>query len=436
MRIHPYPFIPEDIIMLTRREMLSRTLKGASLLTFGSVVPQFVANTARAAQEKGKENILVVIELSGGNDGLNTVIPHSDDEYQKLRPTLKFNKTQVVKVTDDIGLHPAMRSFERLLADNRLAVVQGIGYPNPDRSHFESMDIWQSADPSRKTETGWIGRAAANMQETGGNVPIMNIGPTRLPRALTGSQGGAVSINTQQPYKLDLGGGSNEQQKARRTLIDSLAEPEKNEDDSLLQFVVRRQVQTLLTVDKLQEVLRNQQREQPQFSPDGGRRFFGPGSLPQRLNLIAELIRRNFGTRVFYVQKDGFDTHSDQAMMHQNLLQEVADGITQFLDQLKQSGDDQRVRVMTFSEFGRRAGENSSKGTDHGSGSCLFVAGPKMKKGGLIGKHPDLKNLDSGDVRWHTDFRRLYATLLDHWLGCDSKVVLAGEYQHLDELKG
>ncbi len=338
-------------------------------------------------------------------------------------------------MSDDIGLHPAMRSFERLLQQNMLAVVQGVGYPNPDRSHFESMDIWQSADPKRKTQSGWLGRAAANVQDTRGNVPIMNIGPNRLPLALQGSQGGAVSNNTQQPYKLDLGGGTGEQQQTRRSLIEDLAKPESGTDDSLIQFVARRQVQTLLTVDKLQDVLRNQQREQPQFSQDG-KRFFGPGSLPQRLNMVAQLIQRNFGTRVFYVVKDGFDTHSDQSMMHQNLLAEVADGITQFFDQLKQSGNDQRVRVLTFSEFGRRAQENGSKGTDHGAAACLFVAGPKMKKGGLVGEHPSLKDLDSGDLKWHIDFRQVYATLLDHWMGCDSKTVLAGTFPHLDQLKG
>jgi len=418
--------------MLTRRELLSRTLKGTSLLAFGSIVPEFLARTARAA-EPGKDNILVVVELSGGNDGLNTVIPHADDLYHKYRPTLKFTKEQVVKVSDDIGLHPGMRSFDRLLQNNMLSVVQGVGYPNPDRSHFESMDIWQSADPKRKTQSGWLGRAAANIQGADGSVPIMNIGPTKLPLALQGSQGGAVSINTTQPYKLDLGGGTNDRQKARRSLIEDLAKSEKDVDDSLIQFVARRQVQTLLTVDRLQETLRGQISEyRNQF--DG--RSYGQGSLPQRLNLVAQLIQRNFGTRVFYVQKDGFDTHSDQSQMHRNLLAEVADGITNFFDQLKQNGNDQRVRVMTFSEFGRRVQENNSKGTDHGSGSHLFVAGPKLKKGGLVGKYPSLKDLDSGDLQWNLDFRRVYATLLDHWLGVDSKVVLAGNYEHLDELKG
>ena len=154
------------------------------------------------------------------------------------------------------------------------------------------------------------------------------------------------------------------------------------------------------------------------------------------MNLVAQLIQHNFGTRVFYVVKDGFDTHSDQGPMHRTLLGEVADGITNFFEQLKPGGHDKRVRVLTFSEFGRRVQENGSKGTDHGAGSCLFVAGPKMKKAGLIGDHPSLKDLDSGDLKSHIDFRQVYATLLDHWLGCDSKVVLASEFKHLDALKG
>src|SRR5262249_48341026 len=160
--------------MLTRRELLVRSLKGSSLLALGSVVPQFVLNTARAA-EADKDTVLVVIELNGGNDGLNTVIPYDDELYQKYRPTLKFTKDQVLKVNDHIGLPPALRPLEQMLQQDQLAVVQGVGYPNPDRSHFESMDIWQSADPQRKVTTGWLGRSSADLQDKKGGVPLMNI---------------------------------------------------------------------------------------------------------------------------------------------------------------------------------------------------------------------------------------------------------------------
>jgi uncharacterized protein (DUF1501 family) len=418
--------------MFSRRQFLTRSLQGASLLTLGNVVPQFIANTARAA-EAGKENILVVVEMNGGNDGLNTVIPYGDDLYHKARNTLRLTKDQVVKVDDKIGLNPGMRSFDRLLQKGELAVVQGVGYPNPDRSHFESMDVWQSGDPKRKITTGWLGRSVNDLQDKGGGIPIMHIGPNRLPLALSGASGGAISVNNNVPYRLELGGGETEHQKARRKLLEELTSPEKEESNTLLDFVYRREVQTLTTLDRLQEVLKGTtQGNGNNFGPDG--RPYGPNNLPQKLQLVAQLIQKGFGTRVFYVMRDGFDTHSDQVTAHRNLLGEVADGITTMFETLAQTGNDKRVRVLTFSEFGRRVQENASKGTDHGAGSCLFVAGPGMK-GGAVGDHPSLSDLDSGDLKYPIDFRQVYATLLDGWLGVDSQAVLGGKFEHLDGLK-
>jgi uncharacterized protein (DUF1501 family) len=413
--------------MLTRRRFLTHTLQGSSLLALGSTVPGFLASTAFAA-EAGKETVLVVIELTGGNDGLNTVIPHRDDLYHKARPTLRFKKEDVVKVSDDIGLHPALRPLDSLLQKNQLAVVQGVGYPNPDRSHFESMDIWQSADPKRKIGNGWIGRSAPGLQDKAGNTPIMQIGASRLPLALQGTPGAVVSINNRMPYRLELGGPTLAERKAQRKLIEGLAKPATpaNTDD-LLQFVRRRQVQTYTTVDRLQEVLRSAQHK-----PEG--RWFQFPGLPQKLNLVAQLIDKGFGTRVFYVSLDGFDTHSAQGEQHRKLLQELGDALNSFFDTLQKKGQDKRVLAMTFSEFGRRVQENGSKGTDHGSGSCLFIAGPAVKSG-LVGAHPSLKDLESGDLRFHTDFRRVYATLLDNWLGCDSSAVLGDRFEHMDLIK-
>jgi len=411
--------------MFTRRQFLTRSLQGASLLALAPAVPQFLANTARAA-EAGKDTVLVVIELSGGNDGLNTVVPYADDNYQKARPTLRLNKDQVVKVNEVIGLNPGMRSLGPMIQRGELAIVQGVCYPNPDRSHFESMDIWQSADPKRKTRSGWIARGATDLTDKRGNVPIMQVGQKDLPLALQGAPGAVVSINDQRAYRLDLGPGDAAHHKARRKLLEEVAKPEEGSDD-LLQFVRRRQAQTYTTLDQVQEVLQ---------APGVPGRFPGVGNLASKLQLVAGLIQKGFGTRVFYVNLDGFDTHANQAAMHQQLLQQLADSLTGFFDTLRPQGHDKRVLAMTFSEFGRRVNENGSKGTDHGSGSCLFVAGPAVK-GGPVNAHPSLRNEDlvSGDVKFHTDFRRVYATLLDRWLGCDSKVVLAGQFDHLELLK-
>jgi uncharacterized protein (DUF1501 family) len=395
-------------------------------------VPAFVADTAHAA-EAGKDTILVLIELTGGNDGLNTVIPYRDDAYAKARPTLKFTKDQVVKINDDIGLHPAMRNLNNMLQNGQVAVVQGIGYPNPDRSHFESMDIWQSADPRRQKKDGWIGRGASSLQQ-GGAVPVMHIGARRLPLALVGGGGGVASIDNRRPYRVELGTSDQAEKKARRKLIDDLTRASQAEKDSLLSFVQKRQTETYTSLDKLEELLKKNRGPANFFNSADGQRFYDQNTLVERLQLVARLIQSGFGTRVFYVMIDGFDTHSGQAEDHKRLIGEVADGIYFMFQTLQQRGHDKRVVAMTFSEFGRRVVENGSKGTDHGSGSCLFVAGPGVK-GGLVGKHPSLTDMDSGDLRWHTDFRRVYATVLDKWLGCDSKLVLDGKYEHLPLFK-
>ncbi len=419
--------------MLNRRQFLTRTFQGSSLFAFGSVVPQFVLNTANAA-EAGKDRILVILEMTGGNDGLNTVIPYGDDLYHKYRKTLAYKKDQVVKVNDFLGLNPGMQSFQQLLQQGQLAIVQGVGYPNPNRSHFESMDIWQSADPKRRLTDGWVGRSATFLHR-GGNVPIVQIGQNQLPLACQGAAGGVVSINNKHPYQLDLVKGDPAQRKARRALLESLAQS-SDTNDGLLQFVQHRQLQTYTTLDRMQEAL--QDRNQP-----GGR--FPFNNLAQKMQLVGRLIEKGFGTRVFYVAIDGFDTHSGQLDQHRRLLQEIADAVTALFNDLKRTGNDKRVLAMTFSEFGRRVQENGSRGTDHGSGSCLFVAGPGVK-GGPVGKHPSLKKEDldyeaslldpqSGDLRYHIDFRQVYATLLDRWLGVDSKSILAAEFKPLDMLK-
>lgn len=409
--------------MFTRRQFLTRTLKASSLVALGSVVPQFVARTAQAAAP-GKENILVVLEMTGGNDGLNTVIPYADDLYHKARPTLRRGKDAVIRLDDRVGLHSGMQGLRPFWEQGQLAVVQGVGYPNPNRSHFEAMDIWQSADPARRLKNGWLGRTAVEIKDHSGAVPLLHIGPNRLPLALAGTPGGAVSINNQNSFRLEMAGGEAERQPVRRRLLEELAAPaQKAEENDLTSFVRRRQVQTMTAVETLRELV-----EGPNAVPRLG------NSLEQKLQLIAALIAKGFGTRIFYVSLDGFDTHADQGSAHGRLLAELADSVGAFFRTLKSTGHDGRVRLMTFSEFGRRVRENDSRGTDHGAASCLFVAGSSVQ-GGVVGKHPSLSDLDADDLKFHTDFRRVYATLLDAWLGCDSKAVLGAKWDPIEELK-
>jgi uncharacterized protein (DUF1501 family) len=410
--------------MFSRRQFLTHSLKGSSLVALSSMVPQFVSRTAQAATP-GKDTILVVLEMTGGNDGLNTVIPYADDLYHKARPTLRQTKDVVVRLDYHVGLHSGMQGFRPMWEKGQLAVVQGVGYPNPERSHFEAMDIWQSAD-LHGARTGWLGRAAVENDNRAGGVPILHLSPNRQPLAVAGAPGGgAVTVNDQKSFRLELSGSNDVQQKARRKLMEELAAPgpSRTKDEDLASFVQRRQVQTLTAVETLRSLL-----DGPNAVPRQG------GGLSQNLQLVAGLIARGFGTRIFYVTLDGFDTHANQGTAHGALLADLANSISGFFQTLKTTGHDSRVRLMTFSEFGRRVQENGSRGTDHGAGSCLFVAGPSVK-GGVVGKHPSLSDLDADDLKFHTDFRRVYATQLDGWLGCDSKAVLGAKWDHVNELE-
>jgi uncharacterized protein (DUF1501 family) len=404
-------------------------LKASSLIAAGGAVPEFLARAAEQAKPGG-DRVLVVVEMTGGNDGLNMVIPHADDLYYKARPTLAVPKKRVLRIDDRVGLHPRMTQLSTLLAKSELAVVLGVGYPNPNRSHFESMDVWQSADPKRELRTGWLGRGVAGLKSARA-MPAMHVAPARLPLALQGAEG-VVSLNDPSSFSLQLSGDRARDDK-RKKLMESINAPSAATDD-LGAFVRRRQLQVFRSVDTLKKALEATpgKGEPPVFPrPD---RLGARASLQEQLGLVANLINRGVGARIYYTSIDGFDTHVNQADDHPNLLGQVSDAIGQFFMQLAQSGQAKRVVLLTFSEFGRRLRENGGKGTDHGAGSHLFVAGPGVKAG-LVGKYPRLDDLADGDLKFGIDFRRVYATLLDGWLGCASKDVLGGTFEHLPLLR-
>ncbi|MBX9582494.1 MAG: DUF1501 domain-containing protein [Gemmataceae bacterium] len=411
--------------MFSRRDFLSRTLGGTSLLAVGGVVPEFLARAARAADQdpaaRDKDTVLVVVELTGGNDGLNTVAPFADDLYHKARPTLAFRRNEVLKLDDHVGLHPRMGDLKRLFDQKQLAVVQGVGYPNPDRSHFESMDIWQLADPKRAEVNGWLGRTIPAMRVSEAGVPGMYVGQDRLPVALQGADGRVISLADRASFKLQLTGHAD----GRRKLLQDLNAG--TDGGELAAFVQKRQLQTYASLKKIEDALAD--AGQPNNNGNNGRNNEGElGTLNGKLNLIARLIQKGLGTRIYYASINGFDTHSGQAEMHANLLAEVSSAIGGFFGAL--GAEAPRVVLMTYSEFGRRVRENGSRGTDHGSGSNLFVAGPKVA-GGVVGKHPSLSDLTDGDLKFHTDFRRVYATLLDDWLGVESRTILGDRFAAL-----
>lgn len=415
--------------MTTRRDFLARTLGGTSLLAVGGIVPEFLANTATAAEKdaKAKDTILVVVELTGGNDGLNMVAPYGDDLYQKARPTIAHTRRNVLKIDNYIGLHPRMQEMKQLYDKKQLAIVQGVGYPNPDRSHFESMDIWQLADPKRSQASGWLARTIPNMNVNEAGVPGMFIGQERLPLALQGADGGVISLADRDSFHLKLTGN----EKPRKKLLEDLNSGDDKQAD-LAAFVRKRQLQTYTSLKKIEEALADiGTSAKPQPVRPSGSRPQQPNdlnSLNGRLGLIGNLINKGLGTRLYYASLPGFDTHTNQDEAHNELLGELSSAIGGFFGTLGSNAG--RVTLITYSEFGRRVKENGSRGTDHGAASCLFVAGPKVT-GGLVGKHPKLDDLTDGDLKYGTDFRSVYATLLDQWLGVESKGVLGEQFPHL-----
>jgi len=409
--------------MITRRAFL----KTSSMIALGASVPSFLSKTAAqapiATRPGARDTILVVVQLTGGNDGLNTVIPHADPEYARLRPTLRQSRDQVRRINDQIGLHPSMNALADLLQDQSLCIVQGVGYPNPSQSHFRSMDIWQAASTERDLNEGWIGKAlrhvpAASSFHLAGNNEA-------APLALTGSPVRVPSITSLADFQLRIEAAGNADRRAQQQVIETSALPAGGVPAAgLLDFVQRTATNTYASSHRLQELGRTYEPRVP----------YPTSALANHLRLAAQLIDGGLGARLFYVTLDGFDTHAGQAGPHANLLREVSDAISAFYRDLSQRGHRDRLMIMTFSEFGRRARENGSRGTDHGSGAPMFLVGGRVKPG-LVGAHPSLTNLEDGNLRHHTDFRQVYATLLDSWLGVPSRQVLGQEFQPVDVLR-
>jgi uncharacterized protein (DUF1501 family) len=384
--------------MLTRRGFL----KSSALLSLAPTVPLFVARTARAAPAAGDRRALVVVQLDGGNDALNTFVPYADPAYEKLRPRLKLEKKNLLRVSDVLGLHPSLKPLDPLLQAGHLAVLPGVGYPNPNRSHFESMAIWHTArfDPEERKGYGWIGRA---LDPKAGTAYAVG---TAVPGALRGRRSVAVALSRVEEVLLA------DPASARQAVG-----PQAGDD--LLAFVRRQAVDAQAAADKLARLAGGE---------DGGR--YPATGLAERLKLVARLMKSDLGARVFYTTQGSYDTHAGQAFPHAALLSEFAGAVAAFFDDLKGAKLADRVTLLAFSEFGRTIKENGSGGTDHGTAGAVFLAGPGVK-GGVAGTLPSLTDLAGGEPKMTTDFRRVYATVLEDWLGLASREVLAGAFERL-----
>jgi uncharacterized protein (DUF1501 family) len=412
-----------------RRDFLKTSLAASTLVAMGSsTIPVFVSRSALAAgTAKDGDRVLVVVQLLGGNDGLNTVVPHGIDGYNRARRVLRLAPSQIQKITPEIGLHPAMSAMARLTEKGKLAIVQGVGYPNPDRSHFRSMEIWETAkveNDAKSLETGWLGRTLDAQGPRVGADPLgLHVGARSLPLALRTKKSEVPSLENLESYQLKIT-GSDQERKMTRTALSQLAQVERRSDDPLLGFIRHTTLSAYESSDRIEQLAKK---------PAGSTKYPNYG-LARRLEVIARIIKAGFGTRIFYTSLDGFDTHANQLGSHAALLTELSDSIGAFHDDLAAAGQSDRVAILSFSEFGRRVQENASQGTDHGAAAPVFVVGP-VAKAGLIGAHPSFDDLDDGDLKFHTDFRRVYAAVLGDWLGCKPEPVVGAGFERLPLFK-
>jgi uncharacterized protein (DUF1501 family) len=411
---------------VNRRDVLRAGLTGSSLVALGAAtVPAFLGRTAARASvltDRG-ERVLVVVQLLGGNDGLNTVVPHKDPGYDRARRVLRLNSGQLVTVSPEIGLHPGLGGFGKLLEAGRLAIVQGVGYPNPDRSHFRSMEIWETARVDNgpgALETGWLGRVIDRPVGTQATeaVPALSLGGAGLPLALKSRQRPALSVQGLEQFRLKL----SEPAQARQAEAAALAGVARGDGpcDPVLDFVRRSTLVAYQSSQGLESVA----------DVTGPKMAYPATGLGQRLANIARILKAGFPTPIFYTTLDGFDTHANQLGSQATLLAELGDALAAFEADLKDAGQADRVATLIFSEFGRRVAENASAGTDHGAAAPAFVIGP-VASAGLVGAHPPLDDLDDGDLKHHTDFRRIYASLLADWLEIEAEPVLGPGFEPL-----
>jgi uncharacterized protein (DUF1501 family) len=438
-----------EITLQTRRQFLRRTVLASAL---SWTVPTFLSNTFSALQAEamdtatqittGKDStILVVLQMAGGNDGINTVVPYGSDHYYKSRPRIGLKGDQLLKINDQIGLNPGLKGFKELYDQGSLAIVQGVGYPNPNRSHFRSTEIWQTASDSEKFEKyGWIGRyfdnACAGCDPTVG----VNIG-RQMPQAFAAKVPKGVSVDNPQNYRFinsengqegqmmeqsyrELNGQSAEENSGGSIggISGSPRQMQNAHPGSVMDFLERTAMDAQVSSDEIRAI-----------SARVDNKATYPGSqLGTSLKLVAKLIGGGLPTRIYYVSQGGYDTHTNQVNTHQRLLQDLGDSVKSFTDDMKAQGNMPRVLVMTFSEFGRRVSDNANSGTDHGAAAPMFVIGQHVKAG-LLGQYPSLAPADlfEGDIKYTVDFRSVYASVLENWLRTRSEPILGRRFQPL-----
>jgi uncharacterized protein (DUF1501 family) len=404
-------------LRFTRRSLVETS---ALLVAGGFTAPAFLVRAAEAtapanAAVPGGKRALVVVQLGGGNDGLNTIVPYADRTYYQARPRLAIPEREVLPVSEYVGFHPALEPLLPVYAEGQLAIVQGVGYPNPNRSHFRSMEIWHTAVPEEVVRTGWLGRYLHNTccgEDRSAALQALNLGDS-LPAAFWTEHVPVPSIANLNAFAIET---DRKYQNERQLRLDILREIYEGMASRRVysEFLKEAGRNMMLLAQEIQKVA--------QSAPATSVKY--PNTpFAQGLQTIARLLSADLGTRVFYIATGGFDTHANQLATHSRLLRNVAEGLQAFLNDLGERGRGDDVVVLVFSEFGRRVRENGSAGTDHGAAAPMFLLGGKIK-GGLHGAHPSLIELIDGDLRFTVDFRSVYAAVLQDWLGTDPLKVL------------
>ncbi|HEY7035825.1 MAG TPA: DUF1501 domain-containing protein [Thermomicrobiales bacterium] len=408
----------------TRRDFLTH---GTLFMAMGVTAPTFLTTTARALAAQAdacmtgtaSKRILVVVQLGGGNDGLNSVIPYSDQLYYQARPSLGIAEKDVLTISDAVGFNPSLAPFKSLFDAKQLTLLQGVGYPNPNRSHFRSTDIWTSGVPDKLEQTGWLGRYIdAQCSGEDRRLHAVDIGTT-VSRLFWTGQSIVPAISSLETFDLEADAQFPDDQSNQVETLKLLngGDSDKPYDD----YIRKVALDALQTSDELKRIAAGYKStvEYPETA-------FADG-----LRTIAKIIQGDLGTRIFHITIGGFDTHAAQATSHGTLLKNVSEGVQAFMQDLEGMGVADDVLVMTFSEFGRRVKENASKGTDHGAAAPIWLVGGGLTAG-IVGKHPSLSDLDDGDLKFGIDFRAVYGTILRDWLGADpSPIIGTGTFPNL-----
>ena len=417
----------------TRRDFLT---KGLGLVGVGGVLPNFLVHSALAGPQTqgGDHRTLVLIEMSGGHDGPSGLVPYAMDGYHRLRKMTRINERQVIRLNDEVGLNPNLRPFKALLDQGKFAVVPGCGYPNPNYSHAAAMYIWHSGDPTKRLNVynpsgvagggrsdavGWIGRYADNVfKDDAETQPTVVIGST-------GSRFWLMEANSRQPLNINDPAAFGFRYGQKEPLYQSLnaVDAAKTNKIAGLEYITHTAMAANATSQRIQEAATKAKTNTANYPTS---------ALGKSLQTVGALIGGGLSSRVYFVRQGGYDTHSGQRPRHDSLMADLSNSIAAFHRDMTNQGNDDRLLVMTFSEFGRTVAENSSQGTDHGSATPMFMVGNGVKAG-VHGNHPSYEHFNPrGHFIPTNDFRNVYAAVLDKWLGTPHEPILGDKFEPLD----